>query len=73
MLGNHFVFSAAGGVTEVFDRDVKPATYTAQDYVKEMARQRQHRLAGELSRLDATEYQNDILAHMLDMDVSLLK
>ncbi|KAL9617692.1 MAG: hypothetical protein Q9160_007525 [Pyrenula sp. 1 TL-2023] len=68
MNSNHFKVSAAGGVTEVFDFGIKPATYTAQDYVKEVARQRQHRLAGELSRLDAAEYQNDILAHMLEMD-----
>lgn len=69
MNSNHLTVSAAGGVTEVFDLGIKPATYTAQDYVKEVARQRQHRLAGELSRLDAAEYQNDILAHMLEMDV----
>lgn len=71
MLGNQFTVNAAGGITEVFDCDMKPATYTAQDYVKEIARQRQHRLAGELSRLDAVEYQDDILAHMLEVDVSL--
>lgn len=39
-----------------------------QEQSKEIARQRQHMLAAELSRLDSEEYQDDILEHMLRMD-----
>lgn len=39
-----------------------------QDHAKEVARHQQHLLAQELSRLDAEEYQQDMLDHMLRMD-----
>ena len=56
------------GIVEVFDEP--PRQYMKHhDHTKEMARQRQHMLAGELSRRDAEEYQQDILEHMLCMDV----
>jgi hypothetical protein len=56
------------GIVEVFDEP--PRQYMKHhDHTKEMARQRQHMLAGELSRQDAEEYQQDILEHMLRMDV----
>lgn len=56
--------------TEVFDND-SIAPMDPQQYARDLARERQHMLAGELSRLDAGEYQNDILEHMMRMDVSL--
>lgn len=57
------------GITEVFDCETSTQRYDRQDYVRDMARQRQHMLAGELSRMDASEYQQDILDHMMSMDV----
>ena len=56
--------------TEIFDHD-STAPMDPQQYARDLARERQHMLAGELSRLDAGEYQNDILEHMMRMDVSL--
>ncbi|KAL9111454.1 MAG: hypothetical protein Q9227_004131 [Pyrenula ochraceoflavens] len=73
MQNNIFSVKAAGGVTEVFEIDTKKAAaHAAQEYTRELARQRQHRLASELSRLDAAEYQNDMLDHMLNMDAETL-
>ena len=54
---------------EVFDNEPM-APMDPQQYARDLARERQHMLAGELSRLDAGEYQNDILEHMMRMDVS---
>ena len=55
---------------EVFDNDTM-AAFDHRQYTRDLARERQHMLAGELSRLDAAEYQDDILEHMMRMDVSL--
>ena len=52
------------GIVEVLDKSRQ------QDHARNAARQRQHQLAAELSRLDADEYQKDILEHTLRMDVS---
>ena len=60
------------GTTEVFDCETTRPTFYSQEYARDIARQRQHVLAGELSRLDAGEYQQDILDHMMDMDVRFL-
>ena len=57
------------GVMEVFDDPPRPVLNT-KDVAPDLARQRQNMLADELSRLDAEEYQHDILEHMLHMDVS---
>ena len=57
-------------VMDVFDEPQRP-TMKSRDFAKDVARQRQHKLAGELSRLDAAEYQHDILDHMVNMDVSI--
>lgn len=57
------------GITEVFEFEPSKAKFNHQEHVREVARQRQHMLAGELSRLDAGEYQQDILDHMMRMDV----
>ena len=57
------------GIVEVFD-EPPPRVMNTQSLAKDLARQRQQMLAGELSRLDAEEYQQDILEHMLRMDVS---
>jgi hypothetical protein len=60
------------GITEIFDCEPARPTFNPQEYARDVARQRQHILAGELSRLDAAEYQQDMLDHMLRMDVSCL-
>jgi hypothetical protein len=57
--------------TEVFDCETSRPRFNPQEYARDVARQRQHMLAGELSRLDADEYQQDILDHMMRMDVRL--
>ena len=57
------------GIMEVFDEPPRPVPKT-KDFSRDLARQRQNMLAEELSRLDAEEYQHDILEHMLHMDVS---
>ena len=41
-----------------------------QEHAREVARQQQHLLASELSRLDSDEYAQDMLEHMLRIDVS---
>lgn len=53
---------------EIFGND-GISGFETQQYTRDLARERQHMLAGELSRLDAGEYQNDILQHMMHMDV----
>lgn len=57
------------GITDIFDCETSRPTFNPQDYARDLARRRQHILAGELSRLDAGEYQLDILDHMMRMDV----
>ena len=57
----------SGNATEMFDEQ---ARVKQQEHAREAARQRQHLLAGELSRLDSDEYAQDMLEHMLRMDVS---
>jgi hypothetical protein len=57
------------GITEVFDCETSRPRFNPQEYARDVARQRQHMLAGELSRMDAGEYQQDILDHMMRMDV----
>ena len=58
------------GAAEVFENPVLPVM-ESQEFGKDIARRRrQQLLAAELSRLDAQEYQQDILDHMLHMDVS---
>lgn len=59
------------GIVEVFDEPPRPVLNN-KDFTRDLARQRQNMLAEELSRLDAEEYQHDILEHMLHMDVSLI-
>jgi len=61
------------GAAEVFENQVLPVM-ESQEFGKDIARRRrrQQLLAAELSRLDAQEYQQDILDHMLHMDVSNL-
>jgi hypothetical protein len=43
---------------------------SSQDHGKFVARERQLAMAQELSRLASEEYQEDILSHMEQMDVS---
>lgn len=57
-------------IVEVFDEPPRMAL-NSQDYARDVQRERQQMLAGELSRLDAEEYQQDILEHMMHMDVSI--
>jgi len=56
-------------IVEVFD-EAPRNMQKQQTHVKEIARHRQQLLASELSRLDAEEYQQDMLEHMLHIDVS---
>jgi hypothetical protein len=42
----------------------------AKEHAKLVARERQYAIADELSKLASDEFRDDILAHMLDMDVS---
>lgn len=57
------------GITEVFDCDTSRPRFNHQEYARDLAQQRQNLIAGELSRIDAAEYQQDILEHMMRMDV----
>jgi len=40
-----------------------------KEHAKLIARERQYAIADELSRLASEEYREDVLSHMLDMDV----
>ena len=51
---------------EVFDEQLRAKQ---QENAREVARQRQQLIASELSRLDSDEYAQDMLEHMLHMDV----
>lgn len=55
---------------EMFD-EAPRVGLNSKEFAKNLARQRQNMLAEELSRLDAEEYQHDILDHMLHVDVSM--
>lgn len=67
--GSHDSGYDSGGIVEVFDEPQQP-TVKNLDHAKEAARHRQHLMASELSRLDAEDYQQEMLEHMLKMDVS---
>ena len=56
----------SGGATEIFDDQVRAKQ---QEHAREVARQRQQLIASELSRLDSDEYAQDMLEHMLRLDV----
>jgi hypothetical protein len=58
------------GVIEVFD-EPRPAPKIT-DYAKDLARHTQHRMAMDMEILDTQEYQQEIIAHMLKVDVSYL-
>jgi hypothetical protein len=53
-------------IVEVFDEP--SLTLVKREHTKEVSRQRQLLIADQLSRMDAEEYQQDILEHMLRMD-----
>ncbi|KAL2418917.1 G1/S-specific cyclin CCN1 [Exophiala dermatitidis] len=59
------------GIVEVFEEAPCPAIKKA-DHEKEVARHRQHLMASELSRRDAEDYQDDMLEHMLKMDIETM-
>jgi len=40
-----------------------------KEHAKLIARERQYAIADELSRITSEEYREDVLSHMLDMDV----
>ncbi|KEF63270.1 uncharacterized protein A1O9_01247 [Exophiala aquamarina CBS 119918] len=61
----------SGGIVEVFDEPHRPITKNP-DHAKDIARHRQHLMASELSRLDAEDYQQDMLEHMLKMDLDTM-
>ena len=57
----------SGTAVEVFDEQLRAKQ---QEHAREVARQRQQPIASELSRIDSDEYAQDMLEHMLHMDVS---
>ena len=44
---------------------------SARDHAKLIARERQYAIAEELSKITSQELRDDILSHLLEMDVSL--
>jgi hypothetical protein len=44
-----------------------------QEHEKQMARERQYVMADELSNLTSEQLRDDVLSHMLEMDVSLIR
>ena len=56
---------------ETYDQEYAPARLSAKEHAKLIARERQYAMADEMSRAVSDEYQDDILAHMHAMDVSL--
>jgi hypothetical protein len=60
------------GLVEVFD-EPRQVLIKTQDQTKELARQKQFAMGGEICRRDAIEYQQDMLEHMLKMDVRKAK
>jgi hypothetical protein len=52
--------------------DDVPHRLDPKEHARLVARERQYVMADELSRLTSDEYQDDILSHMLEMDVSVL-
>lgn len=62
----------SGYETASSQESMSQSIFKQQDQAKEVARHRQHLLAQELSRLDAEEYQQDMLEHMLRMDESTM-
>ena len=57
----------SAGPADTFDEQSR---IKRQEHAKEIARQNQQLLANELSRMDSDEYAQDMLEHMLRMDVS---
>ena len=43
-----------------------------KEHAKLMARERQYAMAEQLSKVTSDEFRDDVLAHMLDMDVGCL-
>lgn len=44
-----------------------------QEHDKQIARERQYIMADELSNLTSEQLRDDVLSHMLEMDVSLIR
>ncbi|RMZ80578.1 hypothetical protein DV738_g2730, partial [Chaetothyriales sp. CBS 135597] len=59
----------SGAAADMFDQQ---ARLKRQEHEKEVARHRQQLLAQELSRMDADDYAQDMLEHMLRMDAETL-
>lgn len=59
----------SGYESSIIDEPRRQAAKSA-DHAKEVAKHRQHLMASEMSRRDAEEYQQDMLEHMLKVDVS---
>jgi hypothetical protein len=62
----------SSGAVEVFEDPARQALKSAE-HAKEVARHRQHLMASELSRRDSDEYQQDMLEHMLKIDVCTMR
>jgi hypothetical protein len=54
---------------ETYDQDFGAPRLDPKEHAKLIARERQYLMADDLSRIASDEYQNDILAHMLQIDV----
>lgn len=55
---------------ETYDQEFAGPRLDPKEHARLVARERQYAIADNLSRLTSEEYQEDILAHMLQMDVS---
>lgn len=49
---------------------IRAERQSKQEHDKLLARERQYAMADELSRLTSDELRDDVLSHMLEMDVS---
>jgi hypothetical protein len=57
---------------ETYEQDFPAPRLDPKEHAKIVARERQYAIADELSKAASDEYQDDIVAHMLEMDVSNL-
>lgn len=55
---------------ETYDQEFSGPRLDPKEHARLVARERQYAIADNLSRLTSEEYQEDVVAHMLQMDVS---
>ena len=54
------------------EQRIRQERQAKQEHDKQIARERQHAMADELSNLTSEQFRDDVLSHMLEMDVSLV-